>query len=287
MQVKTLNLLVELAIVIMTFSTLYPMLDQNSMATSPFNPLASFLDFDESMPPFLSLSVDASTQTEEFQPQNHIKPLPLVDASTQTEEFQSQNRIESSLEPCISFLGGKYFFMLIDDFSSNMGKSRMCAYDLWNIFQGRQCPFLKRLIISLKNLGESNASFSIFCFDDAQCSIASTNISYQILDTALQKSYTSLNTLIRKLLANELIRIMLLIVNHNVFACAACAQPIFQNNQGLSYFTSNDILLLKCLHIYHLGCAKMPLNPKEEYRCPYCKIAIQSENDFVLYQKPI
>ncbi|MFA5306322.1 MAG: hypothetical protein WC365_02635 [Candidatus Babeliales bacterium] len=269
MQIKTLNLLVGLTIAILTSSTLYPMLDSNSMEGNQFFPLSPLTASDESMSPLL---------TDE-------KPV-CIDASTQTEESQPQNRIESSLEPCISFLGGKYAFMPVDDLSSNTGKFRVFAYDLWNSVRGKEYPFFKRLIISLKNSSESNTSFSILCLDGDPNSITNATLFYRITDVVLQKAHPLLTTLIRQLLANELIRILLLINPQNCMS-ALCTQPLFLENRVLSYFSSSDILLLKCLHIYHLGCAKVPLTPKDEYRCPHCKIAIKFEDDFVLYQQQV
>ncbi|MFA5306324.1 MAG: hypothetical protein WC365_02645 [Candidatus Babeliales bacterium] len=277
MRVKTLNLLAGLTITIMTFS-LYPMFDQNSMVTSPFDPLASFLDFDELMPPSL-LDEDDRSQRESRPLQQSPQ---RVDTSPQTEEPQPQNNI-TSFEPYIPFLGGRYFFRLVDDLSSNIENLRVCSYDLWNFVQEKEYPLLKRLIISFKNLGKSNASLSTLCFNGNSICITNVAPLYRIPDVVLQKAHPLLTTLIRQLLTKELIRILLLTLNQDVVVCAACAKPIFKNNKGLSYFTSKNILLLKCLHFYHLGCA----NLKDEYQCPYCKIAIQSENDFVLYQQPI
>jgi hypothetical protein len=272
-------------IIITIFSHIYPLFEIQSMETESSNPLSSFLDSDE-QPSFLKdlsqLPIDASTQTEEDSqkvPEKIAQTIPV---------HQFQHYLKN-LKPdhCVAFLGGNFFFILAEDLSSNIGTRRVLAYDLWRTVQGKKEEMLKRLIISFESLSNEKISYLARCFDFAQHSENVPDTSHTPANTILTPPYSAPSTVIRQLLANELMSILLLLNYKTKMVCAKCSQPILNYNQDAQPSNPGEILLLKCMHIYHLGCAKVPLNEKIDYACPYCKTAIDSEDDYVLYKKQI
>lgn len=252
------------------------------MDTESLNPLSSLLDSNE-LPPFLKdlsqLPIDASTQTEETSLKNPEKIAQAIPVQ------QLQHFLKTlKPEPFVSFLGGKYFFKLAEDLSSNIGTRRMIAYDLWRTVQDRQEEMQKRLIIFFESQGETELYFSVCCFDFAQHSVNAPNVSHQLTKTIICPPYSTLTASIRQLLANELICILLLLNYKTKVSCAPCSQSFFQYG---TYIPLDGTLLLKCMHIYHIWCINLPINENEPYFCPCCKTAIKSEEDYILYKKQI
>lgn len=246
------------------------MLEIDPIQSDPFDPLSSIIGFNETTSPFLAapapISIDASTQTEETQPQAPAtlqQPVIAHQVQPTLKTFKS--------EPCVSFLDTQYFFTLVEDLSSSMGTRRILIYDLSQNSQGKYNPLCKRLIIFFENTSDGKISASVFCFDFAQNSANIPNASHQIPNTIVQHSYPSLTTLIRRILGNELITILVTLNQRFNIICTRCSQPIFKKEQGYILFPSDGLTLLKCLDIYHTDCVKIPTN----------------ENDYVIYKKQL
>jgi hypothetical protein len=184
-------------------------------------------------------------------------------------------------DPDVSFLNNAIIFKRTEDLSSKTENKRILIYTSGYMEQG-SFHSVKEIILTLTDPDGQQLLVQVECQDIIQ---SPYDISHEWTDAYRKKPYPPLTTIIRQVLACELVKILLLLYKPETIICLICRKPICQFDDGHMMLSFNTILL-PCLGIAHLTCTPLQIHDGKiilnNYACPNCKMPILSDNDYVL-----
>jgi hypothetical protein len=240
-----------------------------------FNALMdSSYSYDDDKYPLLPLSRESELDDLQFDHLSAVLPPIQHDNIINCSSFSS--------DKYVSFLAHQCFFHLVDDLFSKMINRRLLAYDLWCHDKESPRQLKVRTVVACE-IVEEKLYIDVTCFDNDKSSIK--DVSHQWL-AIVNKPFPSFTTIIRRALSYDLIKTLLLFNKSEQISCFACSKsicPIDCHNLRLGL---RGLILLKCLHIAHIECTKLPIcferKTLPRFLCPTCETLITSDDDYVI-----
>jgi hypothetical protein len=222
-------------------------------------------------------------------PLSPLSPVESVSSENSEEDTLSPKRTrlnqnyfeETKPDKVVGFFAHQLVFQLKEDPRSNMPAQNKFVYELLCIKNGVSISCKKEVTLAFE-IEENQIYVTVLCKDlDSTLLLKGSHESVVIQHAP----FSPFPTIIRKILAHELICIILLDRCERP-CCCACFNPVCQlNNVFLKIPTK--LILLKCNHVAHVVCLAAPISDEgigEPFLCPdpNCQILIASDDDYAL-----